>query len=232
LDWTTLFVAFLGSSLLTAVVGAVSARLRFSRRADVLSSWKHESELADLLENESGIEDSQRRSRGKAAFAFAARAELNRKLANEMVPPDIFILLLKTVLVVILWAIGLGFIGLGWSGSFGAEFLDWIFVAVGAAVILLFTVFLFASLEANTVRDTLRSVVIRVLNATPPYRSKYVEAVMKGGEVEFKICAKNWRQRFVRNIMGRDVATNCEVFLGKIVNDLDVDSSDFRASSN
>jgi hypothetical protein len=231
LDWATLLTAFLGSSLLTAVVGAVSARFRFSRRAEVLSSWKHESELADLLENESGIEDSQRRSRGKAAFAFAARAELNRKIANEMVPSDIFSLLLKTALILILWAIGLGFIGLGWSDSFGAVFLNWISICFGAIVILLFTAFLFASLEANTVRDTLRSVLIRVLNATPPYASNYIETAGTDAGTEFKICKRNWRQRVVRNVMGHDIATNCEVFLGKIVNDLNVDDTDLRECS-
>lgn len=230
MDWETLVAAILGSTFLSTITGALIARFRFSRRAEVLSSWKDESELADKLERESGVEDSQRRERGKAAFAFAARADLNRRLANEMVPSDTASLLLKAVIVVVLIAVGLGFLGLGASGSFSLGLLNWAFSVFGSVVIVVSIFMLFAALDASTVRESMRSVIIRVLNATPPYSSKYVEVVSTSGSAQFKICNTGKWQKVVGNMLGRGVIANCEVFLGKIVNDLEVDVSDFQES--
>lgn len=221
-------VAALGSSLLTAIFGALTARFRFNRRAELLSSWKNESELADQLERESGIEDSQRRRRGQAAFAFAARVELNRKLANELVPSDTWSLLMKVISCFVLIAIGLGFLGLGTSGAFELDVVNWSLSIIGAAAIVIFIVMLIAALDASTVRDTLKSVLIRILNATPPYSSKYIQVESVSGKAEFTICSRGPWQIIVKNMVGRDVIASCEVFLGKIVNGLRIEISDFR----
>lgn len=228
MGWVSVVVAALGSSLLTAMFGALTARFRFNRRAELLSSWKDESELADALERESGIEDSQRRRRGKSAFAFAARVELNRKLANELVPSDTWSLLMKTTICFVLIAVGLAFLGLGTSGAFDLEVVNWVISAIGAMAIVMFIVMLIAALEASTVRDTIKSLLIRVLNATPPYSSKYVDVELVAGKAEFNICSRGPWQKIVKNVVGHDVITTSEVFLGNIVDGLEIEISDFR----
>lgn len=217
MDWGTVIAAALGSTVVAGIFNALIVRFRYSRRAEVLSSWKAESDLADMLEEAAGIVDDQKSARGKAAFALAARSELHKKLANELVPQDGFSMALFATLSFISCFFGIIVVGVGVTevpSVFGV-----LMILAGIVIFVLFAIAAMAMIHASMVRDSLRGAIIRVLNVNLPYATKYVQYVDESGKQTLRVCSAGKWQRIVRNAMGVDIATTVEEFLRRTLDE-------------
>lgn len=120
MDWVAAIVAIFGSSIMATALGAIIGRFRFNRRAELLTSWKSEAELAEALELEAGVLDPNKSRQVKAVFAHAVRSDLNRRLANELVPSDRLAFTFHSTLGIVVVAASFGVFITGVSGNFGS----------------------------------------------------------------------------------------------------------------
>lgn len=230
-NWITVVSLLLGSSVLLNILQMVANRFRFDRRADLVRAWKEESLIADEFEDAASkemVQSNRDRAKTKIAFGHAVRADLNRRIASEIVPAATwaqltFYLIAVFILIVGIFTVAIAFAPI-WND--GVSHVQVAIPGSGFIAVGLFLYWYANSLEVG--RATARKMVIGVLNNRPDLRSQIV--TFEDGKA--KLFATRRGDRFRRMAFGLDVAANVESFLNKTVSQDDLDYSFDHHSTN
>lgn len=222
--WITIVSILFGSSVVVNIIQLLSNRFRFDRRADVIRSWKEESLIADEFEDAAAQELTQDRSdraKSKIAFGHAVRADLNRRIAGEIVPSGTWVQLTGYLLALVIMLIGVVVVAIAATQISIGDTSNFRLGIPGLTIFAIGSLLYWYTNSLEVGRATARKIVVSILNNRPDLRSHIVS--YEDGHA--KLFARRRLGRFHRTAFGLDIASNLESFLDKTVTEEDFDSS-------